>query len=154
MEGIKMPREDLCVGRCRSGHREKLPSRRASHTVKFTIGGQTCYLTCGEYEDGRLGEVFVVASKVGSALRSFVDAWAIMVSKSLQYGVPLEEIVETFRDYRFEPNGSVIVDVGEGQEPFPITRAASILDFIVRYVAVVFLKDGASTFTTIKLEQL
>ncbi len=121
-----------------------LPDRRPSHTIKFVIGGQTCYLTCGEYPDGSLGEIFLVCNKVGSALRSFTDAWAISVSKGLRHGIPLEEYVDAFLNYRFEPNGPVFCE-GCG-----ITESASILDFVARYLGITFLKrdDLAGTHRT------
>jgi ribonucleoside-diphosphate reductase alpha chain len=112
--------------------REKLPQRRKGYTQKAVVGGHKVYLRTGEYEDGRLGEIFIDMHKDGAAFRSLMDAFAISVSMGLQYGVPLEEFVDAYTFTRFEPAGMVI-----GNEA--IKNATSILDYIFRELAVSYL---------------
>jgi ribonucleoside-diphosphate reductase alpha chain len=112
--------------------REKLPNRRKSYTQKATVGGHKVYLHTGEYEDGRLGEIFIDMHKEGAAFRSLMNNFAIAISLGLQYGVPLEEYVEAFTFTRFEPAGLVT-----GNET--IKNATSVLDYIFRELAVSYL---------------
>ncbi|GAA0771535.1 vitamin B12-dependent ribonucleotide reductase [Roseibium denhamense] len=111
---------------------EKLPHRRKGYTQKAKIGGHTVFLRTGEYEDGRLGEIFIDMNKEGSALRAFINNFAISVSLGLQYGVPLEEYVDAFTFTKFEPAGMV-----QGNDA--IKNATSILDYIFRELAVSYL---------------
>ncbi|MFN3615760.1 MAG: vitamin B12-dependent ribonucleotide reductase, partial [Rubrimonas sp.] len=87
--------------------REKLPQRRKGYTQKAVVGGHKVYLRTGEYQDGRLGEIFIDMHKEGAAFRAMMNNFAIAVSVGLQYGVPLEEFVEAFTFTRFEPAGIV-----------------------------------------------
>ncbi len=87
--------------------REKLPDRRKGYTQKAVVGGHKVYLRTGEYDDGRIGEIFVDMHKEGAALRSLLNNFAIAISLGLQYGVPLEEYVDAFTFTRFEPQGPV-----------------------------------------------
>ncbi len=112
--------------------REKLPNRRKGYTQKAVVGGHKVYLRTGEYEDGRVGEIFIDMHKEGAAFRSLMNNFAIAVSLGLQYGVPLEEFVEAFTFTRFEPAGLV-----QGNET--IKNATSILDYIFRELAVSYL---------------
>src|ERR1044071_2725940 len=112
--------------------REKLPQRRKGYTQKAIVGGHKVYLRTGEYEDGRLGEIFIDMHKDGAAFRSLMDGFAIAISVGLQYGVPLEEFVEAFTFTRFEPAGIV-----EGNDA--IKMATSILDYIFRELAISYL---------------
>ena len=112
--------------------REKLPDRRKGYTQKAIVGGHKVYLRTGEYEDGRLGEIFIDMHKEGAAFRSLMNNFAIAISLGLQYGVPLEEYVEAFTFTRFEPAGIV-----QGNET--IKNATSILDYIFRELAVSYL---------------
>jgi ribonucleoside-diphosphate reductase alpha chain len=112
--------------------RDKLPGRRKGYTQKAIVGGHKVYLRTGEYEDGRLGEIFVDMHKEGAAFRSLMNNFAIAISLGLQYGVPLEEFVEAFTFTRFEPAGFV-----QGNEA--IKNATSILDYIFRELAVSYL---------------
>jgi ribonucleoside-diphosphate reductase alpha chain len=112
--------------------RQKLPNRRKSYTQKATVGGHKVYLHTGEYEDGRLGEIFIDMHKEGAAFRSLMNNFAIAISLGLQYGVPLEEYVEAFTFTRFEPAGLVT-----GNET--IKNATSVLDYIFRELAVSYL---------------
>ena len=89
------------------GERRRLPNRRKGYTQKATVGGHKVYLRTGEHEDGRLAEVFIDMHKEGSAFRSLMHNFAIAISMGLQYGVPLEEFVESFTFTRFEPSGIV-----------------------------------------------
>ena len=109
--------------------REKLPSRRKGYTQKAVVGGHKVYLRTGEYDDGRLGEIFVDMHKEGAALRSLLNNFAIAISLGLQYGVPLEEYVDAFTFTRFEPQGPV-----QGNDS--IKYATSILDYVFRELAV------------------
>ncbi len=116
----------------RARDREKLPGRRKGYTQKATVGGHKVYLTTGEYEDGRIGEIFIDMHKEGAAFRSLMNNFAIAISLGLQYGVPLEEYVDAFTFTRFEPAGIVT-----GNET--IKNATSVLDYIFRELAVSYL---------------
>ncbi len=83
--------------------RERMPDRRKGYTQKAVVGGHKVYLRTGEYDDGRLGEIFIDMHKEGAALRSLLNNFAIAISLGLQYGVPLDEYVEAFTFTRFEP---------------------------------------------------
>jgi len=120
------------IEKIRSHEREKLPHRRKSYTQKAIVGGHKVYLHTGEYEDGRLGEIFIDMHKEGAAFRSLMNNFAIAISVGLQYGVPLEEFVEAFTFTRFEPAGPVI-----GNDS--IKSATSVLDYIFRELAVSYL---------------
>src|SRR6202011_4499982 len=112
--------------------REKLPNRRKGYTQKARVGGHKIYLTSGEYEDGRLGEIFIDMHKEGAAFRSLMNNFAIAISLGLQYGVPLDEYVEAFTFTRFEPAGFV-----QGNDA--IKNATSILDYVFRELAISYL---------------
>ena len=112
--------------------REKLPSRRKGYTQKAVVGGHKVYLRTGEYDDGRLGELFIDMHKEGAALRAMMNNFAIAVSVGLQYGVPLEEYVDAFTFTKFEPAGMV-----QGNDS--IKNATSILDYVFRELAVSYL---------------
>jgi ribonucleoside-diphosphate reductase alpha chain len=112
--------------------RKTLPARRKGYTQKAIVGGHKVYLRTGEYEDGRIGEIFIDMHKEGAAFRSLMNNFAIAVSIGLQYGVPMEEFVEAFTFTRFDPSGIV-----EGNDA--IKMATSILDYIFRELAVSYL---------------
>ena len=112
--------------------REKLPQRRKGYTQKAIIGGHKVYLRTGEYEDGKLGEIFIDMHKEGAGFRAMMNNFAIAVSVGLQYGVPLEEFVDAFTFTKFEPAGMV-----QGNDS--IKNATSILDYIFRELAVSYL---------------
>ena len=112
--------------------RVKLPQRRKGYTQKAIVGGHKLYLRTGEYEDGRLGEVFIDMHKEGAAFRSLMNNFAIAISIGLQYGVPLEEFVEAFTFTRFEPSGTV-----QGNDA--IKMATSVIDYIFRELAISYL---------------
>ena len=112
--------------------RERMPDRRKGYTQKAVVGGHKVYLRTGEYDDGRIGEIFVDMHKEGAALRSLLNNFAIAVSLGLQYGVPLDEYVDAFTFTRFEPSGPV-------QGNNSIKYATSILDYVFRELAVSYL---------------
>ena len=112
--------------------RDKLPGRRKGYTQKAVVGGHKVYLRTGEYDDGKLGEIFIDMHKEGAALRAMMNNFAISVSVGLQYGVPLEEYVDAFTFTKFEPAGMV-----QGNES--IKNATSILDYVFRELAVSYL---------------
>ena len=112
--------------------RERMPDRRKGYTQKAVVGGHKVYLRTGEYDDGRLGEIFIDMHKEGAALRSLLNNFAIAVSLGLQYGVPLDEYVDAFTFTRFEPSGPV-----QGNDS--IKYATSILDYVFRELAVSYM---------------
>ena len=112
--------------------RRRLPDRRKGYTQKAIVGGHKVYLRTGEYQDGCLGEIFIDMHKEGAAFRSLMNNFAIAVSIGLQYGVPLEEFVDSFTFTRFEPQGPV-----EGNDA--IKMASSLLDYMFRELAISYL---------------
>jgi ribonucleoside-diphosphate reductase alpha chain len=111
--------------------RRKLPDERHSITHKFSIAGHEGYITVGMYEDGKPGEIFLVMAKEGSTISGLMDAFATSISMALQYGVPLEALVEKFSHVRFEPSGFT-------KNP-EVPYAKSITDYIFRWLASKFL---------------
>jgi len=111
--------------------RRKLPNERASRTHKFSIGGHEGYLTVGMYEDGAPGEIFIKMAKEGSTLSGIMDGFALSVSISLQYGVPLKALIDKFIHTRFEPSGFT----GNPEIPY----AKSVLDYIARWLGSRFI---------------
>jgi len=120
------------VERIITAQRRRLPDRRKGYTQKSIVGGHKVYLRTGEYEDGRIGEIFIDMHKEGAAFRSLMNNFAIAISIGLQYGVPLDEFVEAFTFTRFDPSGIV-----EGNSA--IKMATSILDYIFRELAISYL---------------
>ena len=112
--------------------REKLPNRRKGYTQKAIVGGHKVYLRTGEFDDGRLGEIFIDMHKEGAAFRAMMNNFAIAISLGLQYGVPLEEYVEAFTFTKFEPAGMV-----QGNDA--IKNATSIMDYVFRELAISYL---------------
>jgi ribonucleoside-diphosphate reductase alpha chain len=115
------------------GPRRHLPNRRAGYTQKAKINGHSIFIRTGEYEDGKLGEIFLDMHKEGAGFRSLLNSFAIAVSLGLQYGVPLEEYVDAFTFIRFEPNGLV-----NGHNY--VRMATSVIDYIFRDLAISYLK--------------
>ena len=120
------------VQRLRTIQRERLPNRRKGYTQKAMVGGHKVYLRTGEYDEGRLGEIFIDMHKEGAAFRSLMNSFAIAISLGLQYGVPLEEYVDAFIFSRFEPNGFVT-----GNDH--IKMSTSVIDYIFRELAINYL---------------
>ena len=115
-----------------SGKRFGMPDRRKGYIQKATIGDHKVYLHTGEYEDGKIGEIFIDTSKEGELVKALMNNFAIAVSLGLQYGVPLDEFVSAFVETKFEPSGKV---VGNDR----ILSASSILDYIFRELAISYL---------------
>ncbi|MBI4044264.1 MAG: vitamin B12-dependent ribonucleotide reductase [Candidatus Diapherotrites archaeon] len=121
--------------------RRKLPNKRHGFVQEATVGGHKVFIKTGEYDDGTLGEIFIDMYKEGAAYRSLLNCFAVAISKSLQYGVPLEEFVDSFTFTRFEPAGVVT-----GHDK--IKTANSILDYIFRALGYEYL--GREDFVHIK----
>ena len=112
--------------------RFSMPDRRKGYIQKATIGNHKVYLHTGEYEDGKIGEIFIDTSKEGELVKALMNNFAIAVSLGLQYGVPLDEFVNAYVDTKFEPSGKV-----SGNDR--ILSASSILDYIFRELAISYL---------------
>ena len=112
--------------------REDLPTRRKGYTQKAVVGGHKVYLRTGEYDDGRLGEIFIDMHKEGAAFRAMMNNFAISISLGLQYGVPMEKYVEAFIFTKFEPAGMV-----HGNDA--IKTATSVLDYVFRELAISYM---------------
>ncbi len=116
----------------RVSKRFSMPDRRKGYIQKATIGNHKVYLHTGEYEDGKIGEIFIDTSKEGELVKALMNNFAIAVSLGLQYGVPLDEFVNAYVDTKFEPSGKV-----NGNDR--ILSATSILDYIFRELAISYL---------------
>ncbi len=114
------------------GKRFSMPDRRKGYIQKASIGNHKVYLHTGEYEDGKIGEIFIDTSKEGELVKALMNNFAIAISLGLQYGVPLDEFVNAYVDTKFEPSGKV-----EGNDR--ILSASSILDYIFRELAISYL---------------
>ena len=114
------------------GKRSGMPDRRKGYIQKATIGNHKVYLHTGEYEDGKIGEIFIDTSKEGELVKALMNNFAIAVSLGLQYGVPLDEFVNAYVETKFEPSGKV-----HGNDR--ILSASSILDYIFRELAISYL---------------
>ena len=112
--------------------RIKMPDRRKGYIQKVTIGNHKVYLHTGEYNDGKLGEIFIDTSKEGELVKALMNNFAIAVSLGLQYGVPLDEFVNAYLETKFEPSGKI-----DGNDR--ILSASSILDYIFRELAISYL---------------
>ena len=112
-----------------NGKRFGMPDRRKGYIQKATIGDHKVYLHTGEYEDGKIGEIFIDTSKEGELVKALMNNFAIAVSLGLQYGVPLDEFISAFVGTKFEPSGKVY-----GNDR--ILSASSILDYIFRELAI------------------
>jgi len=106
-----------------------MPDRRKGYIQKATIGDHKVYLHTGEYEDGKIGEIFIDTSKEGELVKALMNNFAIAISLGLQYGVPLDEFISAYVDTKFEPSGKV-----HGNDR--ILSASSILDYIFRELAI------------------
>ena len=115
-----------------SSKRFQMPDRRKGYIQKATVGDHKIYLHTGEYDDGKIGEIFIDTNKEGELVKALMNNFAIAISLGLQYGVPLEEFVDAFLDTKFEPSGNVY-----GNDR--ILSATSILDYIFRELAISYL---------------
>ena len=116
----------------KNNSRFKMPDRRKGYIQKVQIGDHKVYLHTGEYDDGKIGEIFIDTNKEGELVKAMMNNFAIAISLGLQYGVPLEEYVDAFIDTKFEPSGNVI-----GNDR--ILSASSILDYVFRELAISYL---------------
>jgi ribonucleoside-diphosphate reductase alpha chain len=114
-------------------HRERLPATRPSITHKFAVGGHEGYLTVGQYDNGRPGELFITMAKEGSTVGGMMDAFATAISLCLQFGVPLDDLVKKFTHQRFEPSGMT----SNKDIPF----AKSVVDYVFRWLGLTFLEE-------------
>jgi ribonucleoside-diphosphate reductase alpha chain len=117
-------------------NRRRLPGRRRGVTFSASVGGHLVTVQTGEYEDGRLGEIFIDMHKEGAAFRSLMNCFAILVSLCLQHGVPLSLLVRRFTGVTFEPAGAVSGYDG-------ITESSSVVDFIFRALSETYAKEAA-----------
>jgi len=124
--------------------RRRLPGKRKGFTQEARVAGHKVFLRTGEYEDGSLGEIFIDMHKEGAPFRSMLNCFAIAISKGLQYGVPLDELVETFTFTRFEPAGMV-------DHP-NIRFATSVIDYVFRVLGYEYL--GRTDFLQVKPEDI
>ena len=115
-----------------SNKRFSMPDRRKGYIQKVTIGDHKVYLHTGEYEDGKIGEIFIDTSKEGELVKALMNNFAIAISLGLQYGVPLDEYISAYVGTKFEPSGKV-----HGNDR--ILSATSILDYIFRELAISYL---------------
>jgi len=125
--------------------RSKMPDRRKGYIQKVTIGNHKIYLHTGEYDNGKIGELFIDMNKEGELVKSLMNNFAIAISLGLQYGVPLDEFVDAFIETKFEPSGEI-----KGNDR--ILNASSILDYIFRELAISYLgrEDLAHTPSIVK----
>jgi ribonucleoside-diphosphate reductase alpha chain len=126
--------------------RSKLPDERRSITHKFSVAGHDGYITCGLYDDGSPGEIFVRMAKEGSTIAGLMDSFATAISLSLQHGVPLKLLAEKFKGTQFEPRGFT----GNAEIP----RTTSIMDYIFRWLDVKFIqpREAAAALGTAQLD--
>tara|TARA_B100001996_G_scaffold236604_1_gene182777 strand:- start:1046 stop:1906 length:861 start_codon:yes stop_codon:yes gene_type:complete len=131
----------------KNSNRYKMPDRRKGYIQKVTIGNHKIYLHTGEYDDGKVGEIFIDMNKEGELVKALMNNFAIAVSLGLQYGVPLDEFVDAFIETKFEPSGQI-----NGNDR--ILNASSILDYIFRELAISYLgrEDLAHTPSISKSE--
>ena len=113
-------------------NRSKMPYRRKGYIQKVSIGDHKIYLHTGEYNDGKVGEIFIDMNKEGELVKALMNNFAIAISLGLQYGVPLDEFVDAFIETKFEPSGEI-----KGNDR--ILNASSILDYIFRELAISYL---------------
>ena len=118
--------------KAKNNARFKMPDRRKGYIQKAQIGDHKVYLHTGEYDDGKIGEIFIDTNKEGELVKAMMNNFAIAISLGLQYGVPLEEYVDAYIDTKFEPSGNVI-----GNDR--ILSASSILDYVFRELAISYL---------------
>jgi len=116
----------------KTNDRSKMPDRRKGYIQKVSIGNHKIYLHTGEYDDGKVGEIFIDMNKEGELVKALMNNFAIAISLGLQYGVPLDEFVDAFIETKFEPSGEI-----KGNDR--ILNASSILDYIFRELAISYL---------------
>ena len=133
LQKTKKNQESITVNtKIKNNSRFKMPDRRKGYIQKAQIGDHKVYLHTGEYDDGKIGEIFIDTNKEGELDKAMMNNFAIAISLGLQYGVPLDEYVDAFIDTKFEPSGNVI-----GNDR--ILSASSILDYVFRELAISYL---------------
>jgi ribonucleoside-diphosphate reductase alpha chain len=130
--GPKEVQEQIAENLSHYAIRRKLPKKRTGHVREASVGGHKVFLRTGEYEDGTLGEIFIDMYKEGASFKGLMNCFAVLASKALQYGIPLEELVDSFTFTRFEPAGYV-----DGHES--IRTSTSILDYVFRSLGYDYL---------------
>ncbi len=133
--------QERIIDRLPRSKRKRLPKKRKGHIREAYVGGHKVYLRTGEYEDGSLGEIFIDMYKEGASFKGLLNTFAVLVSKALQYGIPLEELVDSFTFTRFDPAGMV-----QGHEA--IKNSTSILDYVFRSLGYDYL--GRKDFVHVK----
>ena len=126
------PKDSQIKNKTGSSARFRMPDRRKGYIQKASIGEHKIYLHTGEYDDGKIGEIFIDTNKEGELVKALMNNFAIAISLGLQYGVPLEEYVDAFIGTKFEPSGKV-----HGNDR--ILSATSILDYVFRELAISYL---------------
>ena len=140
-KGVKEVQERIIEKIVPSPLRKKLPKKRHGYVREAYVAGHKVFLRTGEYEDGSIGEIFIDMYKEGASFKGLMNCFAVLASKALQYGIPLEELVDSFTFTRFEPAGAV-----QGHEA--IKNATSILDYVFRTLGYDYL--GQKDFVHIK----
>jgi ribonucleoside-diphosphate reductase alpha chain len=130
--GVKEVQERIVENVLNEAQRRRLPKKRKGYVREAYVGGHKVFLRTGEYEDGSIGEIFIDMYKEGASFKGLLNCFAVLASKALQYGIPVEELVDTFSFTRFEPAGFV-----EGHEA--IKNATSILDYVFRSIGYDYL---------------
>ena len=131
----KMDNNNISINkfhRKKTNDRSKMPDRRKGYIQKVSVGEHKIYLHTGEYDDGKVGEIFIDMNKEGELVKALMNNFAIAISLGLQYGVPLDEFVDAFIETKFEPSGEI-----KGNDR--ILNASSILDYIFRELAISYL---------------
>jgi len=131
-QNIDRPNTDIKRFYKQTNARSKMPDRRKGYIQKVSIGDHKIYLHTGEYDDGKVGEIFIDMNKEGELVKALMNNFAIAISLGLQYGVPLDEFVDAFIETKFEPSGKI-----KGNDR--ILSASSILDYIFRELAISYL---------------
>ena len=121
----------------KNNDRSKMPDRRKGYIQKVSIGDHKIYLHTGEYDDGKVGEIFIDMNKEGELVKALMNNFAIAISLGLQYGVPLDEFVDAFIETKFEPSGEI-----KGNDR--ILSASSILDYIFRELAISYINKSTN----------
>ena len=129
---IESPNANIQKFNKKNNDRSRMPHRRKGYIQKVSIGNHKIYLHTGEYDDGKIGEIFIDMNKEGELVKALMNNFAIAISLGLQYGVPLDEFVDAFIETKFEPSGEI-----KGNDR--ILNASSILDYIFRELAISYL---------------
>jgi len=129
---MEIPNTNIQKFNKKNNDRSRMPDRRKGYIQKVSIGDHKIYLHTGEYDDGKIGEIFIDMNKEGELVKALMNNFAIAISLGLQYGVPLDEFVDAFIETKFEPSGEI-----KGNDR--ILNASSILDYIFRELAISYL---------------